>query len=140
MRKEERDLLSEAIQDGFQDLKRLSLDDSESKDWQTGVSGLVNLMEVANTADQIDEKWVDNAERRKIDEQKSKDLVEIETKKSKLTPGKVALELTKTLVPLGVSAGLYLIVHKENLKFEETGRFCSMTARDLHLPNFFKWR
>lgn len=137
MRKEERDKLSTVMLDSLDKIEKL---DVATKEWKDGVEGVKSMIEVANTADQIDEKWVDNAERRRIDEKKSDDMVKVETKKQKLTPGKVALEITKIGLPLAVSTGLYLVVHKENLKFEETGRFCAFTTKDLKLPNPFKWR
>lgn len=55
-----------------------------------------------------------------------------------LTPGKVALELGKVIVPTLITIGAYNTFQKRVIKFEETGRLVSTASRELHLPKFGK--
>lgn len=128
--------MEEVMMEDIKDIRSMTVTE-EGRD--KAIKNIVMMAEVINTADQIDEKWVDNSERRALDEKKAKEANETELKKSKLTAGKVALEVVKIFGPLAVGVPLYLKVWKGNLKFEETGRICSSTARELRLPKIFKF-
>lgn len=128
--------MEEVMLEDIKDIRSMAITE-EGRD--KAIKNVVMMAEVINTSDQIDEKWVDNSERRVLDEKKAREANETELKKSKLTGGKVAFELTKILAPLAVTVPLWIYGWKGNLRFEETGRFCSQTAREHKLPRIFKF-
>lgn len=128
--------MEDCMFEDIEDIRKMSLDNQHRRD---AIGNVVRMAEVVNTADQLEEKREDNSERRRLDEKKAKEANEMELKKSRLTAGKVALEIAKIGIPLAVTVPLYLKVWKGNLYFEEHGRFCSQTSREHHLPKIFKF-
>lgn len=136
MTAEVKEALETVMLEDIESIRDMKIDDDGRKE---AVRNIVAMAEVVNTADQIDEKWVDNNERRKLEEMKAKEANEVELKKSKLTPGKVALECAKLLVPFAVTVPLYLYCHADIMNFEKTGKRLSEMSRKTNLPKVFKF-
>lgn len=83
-------------------------------------------------------EYYDKEERRRIEEDKNRTNAELESKKSELTWKRVLFELTKVLLPTGLSIAAYEVFQKRLLKFEETGRLTSNASKGLNLPRFWK--
>lgn len=128
-------LLEEAVQ---QQLARVSTFDSETKEGKEALTKAVHLVELLITADKDNTDYYDKQERRRIEDDRNKAMVEIERDKQKLTWGRVGLELGKVIAPILVSFVGYNVFQKRILKFEETGRISSTAGRELHLPKFMK--
>lgn len=81
---------------------------------------------------------VDKEERRKMDEEKSKEAIALETMKAKKDWRTFALEWGKVLLPLALQAIAYGIYQARAIHFEETGTMRSWASKEMHLPKFWK--
>lgn len=92
-------------------------------------------LESLDTLRQIDHdmwEFEDKEQRREIDREKNEESAEIEKSKQKLTPGRVALDVAKVVVP-GLIAGFFAIKMQNTAgQFEETGSWRSDASRMAH--------
>ncbi len=136
MTDETRDLLEGAVQDHLKKLNAITeIGGDESKKI---TENLTKLTELLITSDKDNYDYYDKQERRRIEEERNEAANETERNKQKLTWSRVAFEMAKVVVPVGISMIGYNIFQKRVLKFEETGRISSTAGRELHLPKFTK--
>ena len=76
-------------------------------------------------------------EHRVIEELRSSAQIELENKKQEVTWKRVAFEMIKLLIPLGVTIWHYNQAQKRVFDFEEHGRITSSAGRELHLPKIW---
>lgn len=135
MNKETYELLESAVQAQLNAVSNLSLDTKDGKEALTKATALTELL---ITADKDNYDYFDKEDRRRIEDEKNKAAAEIEREKSKLTWGRVGLEMGKVIAPMLMSLVAYNVFQKRVLKFEETGRINSTAGRELHFPRIFK--
>lgn len=127
-------LLENQIKDELGFLNDNDVDpDTETKT----VQNIVRLCERLTEAEIANEKKQDNEERRKIEQQRNRDTVEIECRKQNLDWKRMLIEFGKIVVPTIPPMILWWHGFKKMLQFEETGRFTSTASRELHLPKIF---
>jgi hypothetical protein len=72
-----------------------------------------------------------------IEESRNEAGIRLEQEKQKITWKRVAFELGKLVIPLGISIVHYNMAQKKVFDFEEHGRITSTAGRELHLPKIF---
>lgn len=129
------EMLEESIEKRLKEIETL---EPGSKERQAAVSDAKLLIAAMNETDSTMSDWTDKQEKRRIDENKNRQLAEIEAKKNSLDWKKTVLELLKVVLPTTISIIAYDQFQKRVLYFEENGRINSTAGRELHLPKFFK--
>lgn len=151
-----RDDLREKYEDLIEvEMKNLVNQAPGSKEKLSQAETISKLMDSYSREEAGISEWFDKQEQRRIDEEdkkqrriiektKNRKLAEIEEKKTKLTPGKVATEIAKVAIPavVGIFTTLLCIGASkdeldETLKFEETGRINSSGGRSHKRPSFW---
>lgn len=64
--------------------------------------------------------------------------LEVEEIKSRLTPGKAAMEIAKVIVPTILTLLGYDIFQRRLMIYEKDGKIVSTAGRELHLPRFLR--
>lgn len=122
MQKEVKDAIEEVILDDVKTIQELPIDDESRRE---AIQNVVKLAEVVNTADQIDEKWVNDAAKLEFEERKASEANEIEIQKNRLTGGRAALEVTKAVAPIIagslISGVITWKMFKNGINWETTG-------------------
>lgn len=138
MTQETMEMLESEIQNQITDLANYDVtDEKEAKAKSAAVGDVTKLLERLTEAETANEKWFDNQERREIDRERNRTMVQIETEKNKLDWKRGILEGVKVVIPAAVSL---ITLHQWSckfermLKFEETGHFTTSASRELHLP------
>lgn len=135
MTEETYNMLEEAVQVQLQNVSRLEPGTKEGKEALARSNHLVELL-IATDKDNAD--YYDKEEKRRIEEERNKAMIQTERDKQKITWGRAALEMSKVVVPTVLTMIGYNVFQKRVMKFEETGRITSTAGRDLHLPKFTK--
>ena len=138
MTQETMEMLESEIQNQITDLANYDVtDEKESKAKSAAVSDVTKLLERLTEAETANEKWYDNQERRDIDRERNKTMVQIEAEKNKLDWKRWMLEGAKVVIPAAVSLitlRQWSCKFERMLKFEETGHFTTTASREVHLP------
>ena len=138
MTQETIEMLESEIQNQITDLANYDVTvEEEAKAKSSAVSNVTKLLERLTEAETANEKWFDNQERRDIDRERNKTMVQIEAEKNKLDWKRVVLEGAKVVIPAAVSLitlRQWSCKFERMLKFEETGHFTTSASRELHLP------
>ncbi len=129
------DMLENEVQRQLCNLNNI---DVKTKEGCVAVENTNRMLELLIQSDKDYSDSFDKQERRKIEEKKNADMIEVERSKQKITWGRAALEIGKVVAPLAISLIGYDIFQKRVIKFEETGRLVSSAWRELHLPKFMK--
>lgn len=138
MMQETMEMLEEEIQNQITDLTNYDINnEKEEKAKSNAINDLAKLLERLTEAETANEKWYDNQDRREIDRERNRTMVQIESEKNKLDWKRWVLEGAKVAIPAAVSL---ITLHQWSckfermLKFEETGHFTTSASRELHLP------
>lgn len=135
MDEELRDLVTEKVS-----FMLCELDDVEpgSQKHQALTGDIKALLQTLNEANRDELDAFDKQEKRRIDEQKSVSMAEVERLKLKFDWLKGGLELAKIIIPTGMSILAYYWFQSRVFQFEEHGRIVSGPGRQLSLPRFWK--
>lgn len=133
MTQETIEMLESEIQNQITDLANYDVTvEEEAKAKSSAVSNVTKLLERLTEAETANEKWFDNQERRDIDRERNKTMVQIEAEKNKLDWKRVVLEGAKVVIPAAVSLitlRQWSCKFERMLKFEETGHFTTSASR-----------
>ena len=144
MRDETLNNLEEVIN---QNLERLATENISEQSRKGIVAETTALIQAMTEQEKSIYDYQDKAERIRLQEQRNEDEkfqavrdAAIEEKKVGVSPSRFILEITKVVVPTLLSGGLFLILEQQIQKFEETGRYTSLSAKLLHgnTPKFMK--
>lgn len=135
MTKETMDLLEELIQN---QVTMIFNADEDYANRSRDIQDLTRLVEKLTEAEIADETKENNAERRRMDEEKNVTAAVLEEKKLKIDWKQYVIEIGKILVPTVIPLVIWRKSYKEMITFEETGRFTSSASRELKLPKILK--
>ena len=136
MTNETLDLLEAVLQD---ELKATKTTDESKK-----AKAMQNACMIAERLSEAEEgvvKWQEMENRKEIEEERIRSMIQIEANKKRPSIGQATLEVVKVGVPAVLSIASLLVYRKsfkEMGNFEETGHYTSNMSRELHLPKILK--
>lgn len=138
MTRETLEMLEYSVQDSLNEMKGCEIG---TKERNIATKEATELIDRLIACEHEFTEATDRQERREIDREKNETMVRIEEAKNDMPKWRMAIEIGKVVVPVVVNVTgviAYSIFQKRLLKFEETGRICSTSGRELHLPKFLK--
>ena len=141
----------EGLKPGSQEHQRLSMDIAKLSQWYASILETETEREIKEKQMQIDEAknatdWAQKEEDRKVEKAKLRQAraeraldreheAALEKERNRFRLRELAVPLTLTVVSNGLFIWAYNRAQDKNLQFEETGRFCSDTGRNLRFPS-----
>lgn len=129
--------MEELIRKDLLELENLGPTASSSDEEAALIKRIEKLSEVLTQAELANAKAVDDAERRRIDEVRNENMVQLEKQKQKMDWKRWALEVAKIVFPVMAPLVIWRKSFVEMIRFEETGRFTSSASKELRLPKIF---
>lgn len=139
--------------------KIINSEETGSDAWKLAYSKKLDILEKMQAFDRSESEYYAKQEERRITEEHNRRMLELEERKmeqhemieesrneagirleqekQKITWKRVAFELGKLVIPLGISIVHYNMAQKKVFDFEEHGRITSTAGRELHLPKIF---
>lgn len=139
MREETMNMMEEELQRQLINLKEMDWDQDLSKR-SKAVSELVQLSERLTEAENANEKWYDNQERRDIEKERNRITAVAESRKQDMDWKHMLIEVGKIIAPPIVSLVTLKVWRNsfvDMIGFETTGHFTTSASRELHLPKIF---
>lgn len=118
-------------------MEEIEQEDNTEEQKKLAVQQACEVGKLLNQANEIYYQYETNKDRIEKDEQRNKDMVELERDKIKVPWQRTAIDVAKIAVPVIVPLIIWRKSWKEMLKFEETGRFTSNASRTIHMPKIF---
>lgn len=141
--------------------KLIEEEEFNSEGWKAAYSRKLDILEKMNSFNKVETEYYTKQEERRVEEEHNKQMLELEEKKleqhkeldqrriaydlivekekQKITWQRIAFEMAKILLPLGISAAVRHKERRDMYDFEEHGRITSTVGRQYRLMDLF-WK